>query len=256
MVPVDFWNIARVELDKVKKILFLAESEQPFLHEKAFDITYDWKFHHLMNDIAKGKKNAKAIEKHFAMVDSVYPADSYLMQFTSNHDENSWAGTEYERMGAGAKTFAVLAATVPGILMMYNGQEVGFNRRLKFFEKDSINWNKKSEMTEFYKKLIWLRKSNKALFNGSAGGEMTRVCTGKDTSVYAFTREAGTDRVFTIVNLTPKEQNIKLKGNKFIGNYNDLFSGKPEMMKPNARMVLKPWEFRVFYSVQGELIKN
>lgn len=256
MVPVDFWNTARAELDKVKEILFLGESEQPFLHEKAFDITYDWKFHHLMNDIAKGKKNTNAIEKHFAMVDSIYPADSYLMQFTSNHDENSWAGTEYERMGAGAKTFAVLAATVPGIMMMYNGQEVGFNRRLKFFEKDSIDWNKKSEMTEFYKKLIWLRKNNKALFNGTAGGEMTRVYTGKDTLVYAFTREAGNDRIFTIVNLTSKEQNIKLKGNKFIGNYNDLFSGKQEMLKSNARVVLKPWEFKVYYSSREEQAKN
>ncbi len=251
MVPVDFWNTARMELDKVKKIIFLAESEQPFLNEKAFDITYDWKFHHLMNDIAQGKNNANAIEKHFAMVDSVYPADSYLMQFTSNHDENSWAGTEYERMGAGAKTFAVLAATVPGIMMMYNGQEVGFNRRLKFFEKDSIDWNKNSEMTDFYKKLILLRKTNKALFNGSAGGKMTRIYNGKDSSVYAFIREAVNNRVLTVVNLTSKEQTIKLKGNMFAGTYDGLFSGKKEILKPNSRMVLKPWEFKVFHNTRN-----
>lgn len=245
MVPVDFWNTARGELDKVKKILFLAESEQPFVHEKAFDISYDWKFHHLMNDIAQGKKNANAIEKHFAWVDSIYPEDSYLMEFTSNHDENSWAGTEYERMGDGARTFAVLAATVPGIMMMYNGQEAGFNRRLKFFEKDSIDWNK-GDMFGFYKKLISLRKNNNALYNGKLGGEMKRVYTGKDTSVFAFYREANREKVFVVLNLKPAGQSVKLKGNVYQGTYKELFSGKQENLKANTKMVLKPWEYRVY----------
>jgi glycosidase len=246
MVPVDFWNTARTELDKVKKIIFLAESDQPFLHEKAFDITYDWKFHHIMNDIAQGKKNANAVEKHFAWVDSIYPADAYLMEFTSNHDENSWAGTEYERMGEGAKTFAVLATTVPGIMMIYNGQEAAFNRRLKFFEKDTVSW-RKSEMTDFYKKLISLRKSNNALFNGKTGGEMKRVYTGKDTSVFAFCREADKEKVFVVLNLKSKEQSIKLKGNDYPGTYKELFTGKQEILKPNAKMTLKPWEYRVYF---------
>jgi glycosidase len=245
MVPVDFWNTARTELDKIKKNLFLAESEQPFLHEKAFDITYDWKFHHLMNDIAKGGKNVNAIEKHFAWVDSIYPEDAYLMQFTSNHDENSWAGTEYERMGKGARTFAVLAATVPGIMMFYNGQEAGFNRRLKFFEKDSIDW-KNDETTDFYKKLIALRKSNNALYNGSQGGRKVRVYTGRDTSVYAFYREANQEKVFVVLNLSAKEQSLKLKGNTFSGNYKEIFSGKNENLKANSKLVLKPWEYRVY----------
>lgn len=246
MVPADFWNTARAELDKVKKILFLGESDQPFLHEKAFDITYDWKLHHIMNDIAKGKKNANAIEKHFAYVDSVYPADAYLMEFTSNHDENSWAGTEYERMGQGAKTFAVLAATVPGIMMIYNGQEAAFNRRLKFFEKDSITW-KKSEMTDFYKKLISLRKSNHALFNGKEGGEMKRISTGKDTSVFAFYREAANEKVFVILNLKPQKQSIKLKGKVYQDTYKELFTGKQESFEPNTQLTLNPWEYRVYF---------
>ncbi|HEX3009297.1 MAG TPA: alpha-amylase family glycosyl hydrolase [Bacteroidales bacterium] len=246
MVPVDFWNMARMELDKIKKILFLAESEQPFLHEKAFDITYDWKFHHLMNDIAQGKKSTNNIEKHFAYVDSAYPSNAYLMQFTSNHDENSWAGTEYERMGNGAKTCAVLAATVPGIMLVYNGQEAGFNRRLKFFEKDSIDW-KSNEMTPFYKKLIALRKTNHALFNGSLGGEMVRISSVRDSSTYAFIREANNDKVVVILNLSSKKQTIKLKGNQYVGSYTELFTDKQETLKPSGKFDLKPWEYRVYH---------
>lgn len=245
MIPVDFWNHARTELDKIKKILFLAESDQPFLHEKAFDVSYDWKFHHLMNDIAKGKKNANSIEKHFAWVDSIYPDNSYLMQFTSNHDENSWAGTEYERLGQGAKTFAVLAATVPGMMMIYNGQEAGFNRRLKFFEKDSIDW-KKNEMQDFYSKLMSLRETNHALYNGNQGGKMNRIYSNRDTSVYAFVREANGEKVFVILNLSAVNHNLKLKGNHYPGTYVDIFSGTRVNLKPNSRFALKPWEYRVY----------
>lgn len=245
MVPVDFWNEARVELDKVKKIFLMAESDQPFLHQKSFDVTYDWKLHHIMNDIAKGTKNANSIEKHFAWVDSIYPKDAYLMEFTSNHDENSWAGTEYERMGAGAKTFAVLAATVPGIMMIYNGQEAGFNRRLRFFEKDSIDWQQ-NEMFLFYQQLISVRNSNRALYNGTLGGTMKRVITGKDSAVYAFTRESAGDKVFVLTNLSAKAQSLKLKGNTYVGSYNELFSGKPETFSVNSKVSLQPWEYRLY----------
>lgn len=40
MVPVDFWDEARKELDKVKPVFMLAESDQYFLHKNAFDMTY------------------------------------------------------------------------------------------------------------------------------------------------------------------------------------------------------------------------
>jgi glycosidase len=245
MVPVDFWNEARTELDKIRKILFIAESDQPILHEKSYDITYDWKFHHLMNDIAQGKKKTNAIEKHFAWVDSIYPTDAYLMEFTSNHDENSWAGTEYERMGKGAKPFAVLAATVPGIMLIYNGQEVGFNRRLKFFEKDSIDW-KDSEMFGFYQKLIQLRKTNKALWNGDAGGKMIRVATNKDSAVFAFTREKEGNKLLVILNLSPKIQKIRLKSNHITGNYTNAFTKKMETFAKNSWLILDPWAYKIY----------
>ena len=34
------------------------------------------------------------------------------MMFTSNHDENSWAGTEFERMGDAARVMALLTFTL------------------------------------------------------------------------------------------------------------------------------------------------
>jgi glycosidase len=245
MVPTSFWDQLRPELNKIKPVFMLAEADIPEQQQKGFDMSYDWKFHHIMNDIAKGKKKATAIMRHFNWVDSVYPGNSYLMQFTSNHDENSWNGTEYERLGDGIKTFAVLSATIPDMLLLYNGQESAFNRRLKFFEKDSITWGKYS-LTSFYKTLISLKKTNKALWNGEDGGKVQPVATNCDSSVFAFVREKENQKVLVVLNLSARELNVKLKSKALSGDYIELFSQKPRSFTEKEKMILKPWEYLVY----------
>ncbi|MGE5456996.1 MAG: alpha-amylase family glycosyl hydrolase, partial [Methanococcaceae archaeon] len=114
MVPTAFWNEARAELNKSKKVLMLAEAETPELHEKAFDMTYSWNLYHLMNDIAGAKKSAADLDAYFKKDREEYPKDSYRLTFTTNHDENSWNGTEFERLGNGVKAFEVLSFTAEG----------------------------------------------------------------------------------------------------------------------------------------------
>jgi len=209
------------------------------------DMSYDWKFHHIMNDIAKGKKSANAVMRHFNWVDSVYPRNSYLMEFTSNHDENSWNGTEYERLGQGAQTFAVLAATVPGMMLIYNGQEAAFNRRLKFFEKDSIDWDS-YKLTSFYQTLTSLKKQNKALWNGEDGGPLNRISSCRDSSVFIFTRQKDDNKVLVVCNLSAKSLQVKLKSDELAGNYNEVFTGTKQEFEKKATLSLKPWEYRVY----------
>lgn len=245
MIPTDFWNELRPELEKVKPVFMLAEADIPAQQQKGFDMSYDWKFHHIMNDIAKGKKSANAIMKHFNWVDSVYPGNSYLMQFTSNHDENSWNGTEYERLGQGALTFAVIAATVPGMMLIYTGQESGFNRRLEFFTKDSVDWGT-YPLTSFYQTLTSLKKRNKALWNGEDGGPIHRIATSRDSSVFAFTRQSGDQKVLVICNLSAKPLDIKMKSDDLAGTYTEVFTSKQQTFDEKATMSLKPWEYLVF----------
>ncbi len=245
MVPLDFWEEARPELEKVKPVFMVAESDQPELNRKAFDVTYGWPFHGLMNDIAAGKKTANAISTHFSKVDSVYPAGSIIMQFTSNHDENSWNGTEYERLGSGVKTLAVLAATVPGMPLIYSGQEAGMNKRLKFFEKDTIPW-KESEMTDFYKNIDSLKHRNQALWNGRFGGTFTRITSTNNKSVFAFLREKGNDKIFVVLNLTGEPVVITMKGKLYRGSYTEIFSGIKVSFRKDESFALQPWDFRVY----------
>jgi len=244
MIPVSFWNTVRPALFEVKEVFMLAESDQPMLHKEAFDATYDWKLHHIMNQVAQGKMDAKNIDMHFTYVDSAYPPNSILMEFTSNHDENSWNGTEYERMGDAVKTFAVFSYTIPGMPLMYNGQEVCMNKRLRFFEKDTIEWID-CGMREFYTQLNVLKAENEALFAGDAGGKMIRITGSDDARVFAFSREKNRNKVLTILNLSA-DSVVYVPATNISGSYRDAFTDENVELENGAPLNLKPWDYKVF----------
>ncbi len=168
MVPVEFWNEARTELDKIKPVFMLAEWEDPVLLEKAFNMDYAWNLHHVMNSIAMGKKSVADLDQYFTTPEKVYPGNAIRMNFISNHDENSWNGTVWKRMGDATPSMAILSATIPGMPLIYSGQEAGLDKQLSFFEKDEIEW-KEHGIGEIYKALFNLKKNNKALWNGHLG---------------------------------------------------------------------------------------
>lgn len=243
MVPTDFWDRAREQLDNIKPVFMLAEAEQVDHHEKAFDMSYAWELHHIMNQIAKGEKNANDIEIYMEKQDTLYPANAYRMIFITNHDENSWNGTVNERMGEGAKAFAVLTYTLPGMPLIYSGQEVGLDKRLEFFEKDEIDWDFDSSLVKFYTNLNHLKSENKALWNGEYGGELKRIKTSDDESVFAFIREKEGNQIFVITNLTDKPVSVTLFGKDYSGIYIDVFSGEEKIFGNNAELEIKPWGF-------------
>ncbi|HZJ73963.1 MAG TPA: alpha-amylase family glycosyl hydrolase [Perlabentimonas sp.] len=247
MVPTDFWNSARVELDKIKPVFMLAEADKVELQEYAFDADYGWEFHHIMNDIAKGKKSVKDIDSYFQREIAAYPKNTIRMHFTSNHDENSWAGTEFDRMGEpAAKAFAALTFVIPGMPLIYNGQEVGFNRMLKFFDKDEIDWTPNVEFTNLYTRLTSLKKTNTALWAADKGADMFRVKTVNEAPIFAFTRENKEDKVFAVFNLSDQNQEIELQGDAFIGEYTEIFTEKQMRFEERATLNLKPWQFFIY----------
>ena len=165
-VPDDFWKEAITELQKTKNIFMLAEWDEPKMHDDYFHMTYGWGFHHIMNKVAKSKMPISAIDAFIKKDNKKYKHEDYRMNFTTNHDENSWNGTVYERMGKLADAMTVLAFTIQGMPLIYSGQEAGLNKRLSFFEKDSIDWSDISKEM-FFKKLLQLKHENKALWNGT-----------------------------------------------------------------------------------------
>ena len=209
-LPVEFWDQARARLDAIKPVFLLAEADTPQMHARAFDMTYDWVLFRKLVAVARGQADARDLAKVYTDPVRRYPAGSYRMTFTSNHDENSWYGTDRELYGDAADAMAVLAATLPGMPLVYSGQEAAFDRRLKFFDKDEIAWTNYPR-AEFYRELLTLKKRHPALTNSLEPGNLELIETGND-KVFAFRRIAGKDQVRVVVNLSAQAVQVRMPG--------------------------------------------
>lgn len=219
-VPMEFWNRAKDSLDVVKDVFMLAEWDEPNMHQDAFHMTYGWGLHHYMNGAAKGEKNVDSLVSFINKDLERYPSDAFRMNFTTNHDENSWNGTVFERFGDGHKAYAVFAFTVQGMPLIYSGQEAGLDERLAFFEKDTIEWGDVAYQ-DFYASLVDLKHNNPALYNGEFGGKPNFLETG-NPMVIAYDRQKDNNKVTVIINLSGDNQSISLPESML---FTDVFSG-------------------------------
>ena len=255
MVPTDFWDATRAELERVKPVFMLAEWDElhspPFLPkgmftphthllEKAFDATYSLRLHYLLDSIGRGQKTTATLPAYFAAERRMYPAGVQFMNFTSSHDVNTWDGTEYQRYGPNAQPMAVLTALLPGVPMVYSGQEAAQKKRLRFFDKDTIDWGS-YPLNDFYTKLLQLHKTQSALRNYDACASFRLLPA--PLGAVAFLRQRGTAWVFTAVNLTDAEQAVLLPAP--VHPYTDVFSPKTVEFVGHNHIYLKPHSWRV-----------
>lgn len=242
-VPEDFWKDAIAQLRKIKPLFMLAEGEKPGLNANGFDATYAWSVMNIAYGIFPGKTTVRQLDSVINYNDSVYPKNAFRMYFTTNHDENSWNGTEFERFGDAYKTFDIWAFTIgKSIPLIYSGQEEPNKKRLPFFVKDSIKWGK-YELAPFYKKLIALRRSTTAL---SADASFARIKTSKDDLIYAYIRMKGEDKVIVILNFSPKQQQFTITDPAIKGNTKEVFSGAAEQNDTAKIFNLQPWGWLVY----------
>lgn len=257
MVPTDFWEDVRPALDAIKPVFMLAEASKPELTRKAFDADYNWPMKDVFNAIAATqgvnhyaaykqmklpRRNALSIDTLLAKQQCEYPKGAFNMNMITNHDLNSWEGTEFDRLGPATGAFAVLSYTLPGLPMLYTGQEVGFNHPFEFFELDSVQPDyRANEVTTFYEVLNSLRHNNKALWTDSRMAPMKRFAT-TDPDVYVFSRERDGQRVLVAVNLSAKEGRVEFTGDAPGQDaLINIFNATPETLPD----LLRPWEYRV-----------
>ncbi|MBQ4821091.1 alpha-amylase family glycosyl hydrolase [Aquimarina sp. MMG016] len=241
MVPVDFWDNTVAELKKIKPVFMLAEGWEPELMENAFDMGYGWDTHHKMNDIAQGKADAKEWDKRMVQIDTMYAADDILMNFTSNHDENSWNGTVEERMGDAKEMFAALSYVAPGMPLIYSGQEYDMDKRLLFFEKDTII-KKKGKFFPLYEKLGKLKNENPALHGGKKAASYERIKTSEDNKVLVFKREKDGSKVLFVANMTNETVEFTAE---YSGKFTDYLSGTKYEGSPEQKYGLDPWQYLI-----------
>lgn len=242
-VPQDFWKQCIDSLRKIKNVFMLAEGEKPWLHEAGFNETYTWQNMHLMKELYEGKKSLSYFDSVLAHNISIYPKNAARLYFTSNHDENSWNGTEYEKYGDAAKAFAVFTQTIyQSIPLIYSGQEEPNKKRLKFFVKDTIEW-KQYAMAPFYKTLLHLRKSNPALAYDAA---YKKLSTSSDTAVFAYLRQSGNHKVLVVLNFSSKPQKFYINDAAINGEPENIYLGKPEKISDKEAFSLAPWDYLMY----------
>ena len=243
MVPTTFWKEALANLDSIKPVIKLAEAWEPELLENGFDAAYGWEFHHLLNEVAQGKKKITDIEAYIEKTDTLYAADDMLLNFITNHDENSWSGTEYERMGKYVPGSAVITYLMPGIPLIYTGQEAGLNKRLRFFEKDTISWADTS-LYSTYRKLNAIKKRNPALRTGTAAGKLYFKADSVNQSVVLL-RISGENKVLGLFNFSDKPVNMRVTLAEAFDKYWDIFTGDAYRIRKKTEIQLDPWEYLV-----------
>ncbi len=247
-VPKSFWEAASAQINSNKQLFMLAEDEMngDFL-DQAFDANYGWSFKDSFNSLAGlgfGVGGLDALVQNRLLND---PSDSAPLLFITNHDENSWNGTEYERLGADVKVMTVLYFTLPGIPLVYNGQEVSFNRALAFFDKDEIDWSGKANTA--LKRMIELKRSNSALDVGVASGTYTRLQPSvANSSVLAFVRAKGNDRVFVAANISGMAQTVTLNVGANSGAYREVMLNTLFTMPRSLTITIPANGYRVFSS--------
>lgn len=249
-VPLDFWEQVRRELDAVRPpeqggLFLLAEWESRDLHARAFDASYAWSWYDAVHRIAQGKADTNALHVYYSWNENFWPAHALRMTFTSNHDKNSWEGTEFEAFGEALPAAMVLSFVGEGIPLIYNGQEAAYDKRLEFFERDPIVW-REHPMADFYRRLIDLRTANTALHSGRWGARMVHVPSDRQGKVLSFVRQNGRDKVFAVFNFSGEAQTVRFHDGPQAGDYTDWERGERVTLRDDEPMSLPAWGWRVF----------
>ncbi|HSD64516.1 MAG TPA: T9SS type A sorting domain-containing protein, partial [Ignavibacteriaceae bacterium] len=249
-MPLDFWTSAIPQLKSLKPDLFMvAEDDGTEYQSAGFDMTYAWGYHGfgsgILCNIVAGTNNANKLANYVNYENTNFDPDHYRMYFTSNHDENSWYGTDFEEFGNATEEFIVLTTTFRSMPLIYSGEEAGLDHRLLFFDKDQIIWHS-HPFAQIYSTLFNLKKLNLALWNGAAGGQIQRINSSNNNAVYAFVREKDNCRIFEVFNLTDQQQTFTLQGNLYTGNYRNVFTDDSVNFSDNTEMTLPSWGYKVY----------
>ncbi|MCX8532833.1 alpha-amylase family glycosyl hydrolase [Chryseobacterium luquanense] len=246
-VEVDFWQEARPEVEKIKPLFWIGEFDELESPEygKVFDASYSWKWMHKSADFYKNNEPISELvdllKKYSQIGDS-----SMRAWFTTNHDENSWNGTEYEKYGDITKPMAIFSATWNGIPLLYSGQELPNVKRLEFFEKDPIEWTNNCEMADFYKTLLDLKSSNPALRGGDSNIVTYLLNTSSNDKIFAYIRKNKWDEVLVVLNFSKENVEFTIEDENVSGVFKNVYDKKKRDFSNNKNFSFKVSDYAVF----------
>jgi alpha-amylase len=243
LVPLDFWRNARVELDQLRPLFWLAETEQ-VNYDDVFDCIYAWNWMHQTEAYFKKTIGMHQLRESIDGMINRFPNCTHML-FTSNHDENSWNGTEYEKYGLAAQALAVFSTTWKGVPLIYSGQENPNHKRLQFFDKDPIVWSVTPQLHDFYKTLLQVRREHPAI-DGNKSSTAMFLETGAYDKAIAFVRSRDNRKVIVILNLSEEDTEITLNDPIIEGTYREIFTGEEIDVETSRNFSMKGGGYAVY----------
>jgi cyclomaltodextrinase / maltogenic alpha-amylase / neopullulanase len=201
-VPLDFWESARVELEKVNpQVIVLADAgARPELLTNAFDLDSSWSMVYALNMVMSSLQTADYIQKSWEHTDEQFPKGALHLRFTDNHEEPR-AVVRYGVNGALAGQ--VLMLSLDGVPLFYNGMEVGDSTESAdpaLFEKMPVFWHPggRPPLRDIYRDLIKLRKQYPAFYKG----DVVWLKNSAPEEVITFLRRDAKDEFLVAINLS------------------------------------------------------
>lgn len=246
LTPLAFWKKARTAIEPLKPNLFwLAESEEIKYHE-VFDATFTWEWMHATEKYYKEKTGLNLLYDVLTKYDSSFPETAHRLYFTSNHDENTWNGTGFEKYGDMLKCLSVFSFTWNGIPLIYSGEEMPNTKRLQFFERDTIAWTGAYRFHDFYKTLLTLRKNNPALHSGDPSVNTFHVLTERGKNIMAYLRKHELYEVLVFLNLSDEPAGFTVNDLLVNNDYTNVFDSSVDHVSTGSFIKMQPWEYLVF----------
>lgn len=228
LTPVDFWREARSVLQSVKELFWLAELDPLDNPEymDVFDSAYTWRWMNACQKFKEGGAGDIAPLIHtLSLYNQVIHPNFLPAWFTSNHDENTWNGTEFEKYGEMALPLTIFSATFKGIHLIYSGQEIPNPKRLRFFDKDPIEWPDTPQWQALFSSLSKLRFQHKAFASSDSTTQCKLIRNSVGHHILSFTRKSKQDEVLVLINFSGYALNwVEIELDGLEGEYTEWFT--------------------------------
>jgi glycosidase len=201
-VPVDFWESARDELEKINpQVIILADAgAKPELLSKAFDVDSSWGFFYTLDWAMSGIAPVSDLKASWEHTYQQFPKGALHLRFSDIHEQTRAVA----RHGMeGALAAQVLMLTLDGVPLFYNGMEAGDATESAdpaLFEKIPVFWHPggRPPLRNIYRDLIKLRKQYAALYSGDVAWLQNTAAA----EVVSFLRKDEKDEFLVLINLT------------------------------------------------------
>ncbi|MDA3853184.1 MAG: alpha-amylase family glycosyl hydrolase [Bacteroidales bacterium] len=239
-VPAEFWSEANYNLRSIpnRKVLTFAESADKSLAFSGFDMLFGWGFYNKLNDVYDAKIDASSLVTPNNSEYTNIPNSTRFVRFTTNHDDNIWDNIPQVIFGTqqGAMSAFVISTMMGGSPLIYNGQEVGCDIQLSFFEDGNtyIDWSANPKIFQEYKKIVNFRKNSEVIKRGE-------IEVYRHPDILTFKRMLNNEEVLVMVNVRSSGKNYAPPVELLNTTYTNVLT--QEKMTLKSPLYLEPYQY-------------